>query len=138
MTIYERIKSRRIELNMTQEELAIKVGYKSRSSINKIELGLNDISQSQIVAFANALNTTPAYLMGWESAEISNSQQYTELTPHEQTVITQYRAKPHLQEAVDKLLDVPPEPRPLDEVSKDISRELSQITGTAAKKPTSK
>ncbi len=31
------------------------------------------------------------------------------LTTHEREVITQYRAKPHLQEAVDKLLDVPPQ-----------------------------
>lgn len=38
MTIGERIRNRRIELNMTQEELAKKAGYKSRSSINKIEL----------------------------------------------------------------------------------------------------
>ena len=37
MTIGERIKLRREELQMTQEELAQKLGYKSRSSINKIE-----------------------------------------------------------------------------------------------------
>ena len=59
------IKKRREELNMTQEELATKLGYKSRSSINKIELGKNDITQHKVVEFANALNTTPAYLMGW-------------------------------------------------------------------------
>lgn len=64
--LYERIKQRREELNLTQEELAKKLGYKSRSSINKIELGLNDLSQSKIVEFANALKVSPAYLMGWE------------------------------------------------------------------------
>lgn len=42
------------------------MGYKSRSSINKIETGENDIPQSKIVAFARALNTSPSYLMGWE------------------------------------------------------------------------
>ena len=37
MEIGSRIKQRREFLNMSQEELALKVGYKSRSSINKIE-----------------------------------------------------------------------------------------------------
>jgi repressor LexA len=52
---------------MTQDELAKKMGYKSRSSINKIELGLTDIPQSKITAFARALHTTPAHLMGWDA-----------------------------------------------------------------------
>lgn len=66
MELYQRIKLRRIELNMSQEELAFKLGYKSRSSINKIEMGDNDIPQSKILAFANALDTTPSYLLGIE------------------------------------------------------------------------
>lgn len=66
MDIGTRIKKRREELKMSQELLAQKLGYKSRSSINKIELGLNDISQSKIIDFAKALRTTPAYLMGWD------------------------------------------------------------------------
>ena len=65
MTIYDRIKLRREELGMSQQELAYKLGYKSRSTINKIELGLRDINQSKISEFAIALSTTPAYLMGW-------------------------------------------------------------------------
>lgn len=48
------IRQRRIELGMTQDELAQKLGYKSRSSINKIEMGANGISQSQIKDFAAA------------------------------------------------------------------------------------
>ena len=56
----------RKELGMTQEELASKMGYKSKSTINKIELGINDIPQSKVVKFAEALCTTPAHLMGWE------------------------------------------------------------------------
>ena len=63
MKIGERIKARRIFLKMTQEELALKMGYKSRSTINKIELGINDISQSKISKFAKILKTTPAYLL---------------------------------------------------------------------------
>ena len=65
--LYKRIKNRREELGLTQEELARKLGYKSRSSINKIEAGENDIPQSKVEAFAKALDTTVAYLMGWDS-----------------------------------------------------------------------
>ena len=66
MNLYDRIKARRLELRLSQDELAQKLGYKSRSTINKIEMGKNDITQSKIKAFAEALETTPSYLMGWE------------------------------------------------------------------------
>lgn len=66
MELGNRIRIRREELGISQEELAKRMGYKSRSSINKIELGINDISQSKIYELAKALQTTPAYLMGWE------------------------------------------------------------------------
>ncbi len=51
---------------MSQQVLAERVGFKTASAVNKIELGLRDINQTKIIAFAKALNTTPAYLMGWE------------------------------------------------------------------------
>jgi transcriptional regulator with XRE-family HTH domain len=57
---------RRKEVGLTQEELATRMGYKSKSTINKIENGTNDIPQSKIVKFAEVLGTTPAALMGWE------------------------------------------------------------------------
>ena len=66
MTFGERIRACREALGITQEELATKMGYKSRSSINKIELDERNMKQSQIVKLAEALETTPAYLMGWE------------------------------------------------------------------------
>lgn len=68
-----RIAERRKELEMTQEELAKLMGYKSRSTINKIEQGVNDIPQSKIVKFAEVLRTTPAYLMNWEQVQQKNS-----------------------------------------------------------------
>ena len=50
---------------MTQEELAYRLGYKSKTTIAKIENGTNDIVQSKVTEFAKVLDTTPAYLMGW-------------------------------------------------------------------------
>lgn len=64
-----RIMERRQQLGLTQEELAFRMGYKTKSAINKIELGINDVSQSKVVKFAEALQTSIAYLMGWDEAE---------------------------------------------------------------------
>lgn len=65
MELSDRVKFKRLELNMSQDELARRMGYKSRSSINKIEMG-RPVTQKIIVKLAAALNVTPAYLMGWE------------------------------------------------------------------------
>lgn len=58
-----RIMLRRQQLGLTQEELAFRMGYKTKSAINKIELGINDVSQSKVVKFAEALHTSIAYLI---------------------------------------------------------------------------
>lgn len=66
--ISERIKNKRLELGITQEELALKVGYKEKSAIAHIEKGKMDLPQSKIIALADALHTTPSYLIdGYDS-----------------------------------------------------------------------
>ena len=67
MTIGQRVKIRREELGMSQEELATKVGYKSKSSINKIELGFRVLTQSKIKVIADA-----SYIMGWDEESHQN------------------------------------------------------------------
>ena len=71
MDIGERITIRREQLNMSQAELARKVGYSTRSTITRIERDGSGISQDKIVAIAKALKTTPSYLMGWEDEEVA-------------------------------------------------------------------
>ena len=61
-----RIRKLRESLGLSQDDLATLLNYKSRSSINKIELGERNLTQSKIKAIADALHTTPAYIMGWE------------------------------------------------------------------------
>lgn len=68
MTIGERIKNKREELGMSQDELAKRCGYKSRSSINKIELK-RDLPLNKVSLIADALGVSPSYLMGWEDVE---------------------------------------------------------------------
>lgn len=69
MSIGQRIKSRREELGMSQEDLAHRIGYKSKSSINKIELDIQQLRQSKIKQIADALETTTDYIMGWSEKE---------------------------------------------------------------------
>ena len=71
MSIGQRIKSRREELGMSQEDLAHRIGYKSKSSINKIELSTSqamfnmilkeDINIEYIYYYLNYLRETHFY-----------------------------------------------------------------------------
>lgn len=62
----ENLRKRRLELGITQTELAQKVGYRSRSSITKLESGVSDVSQRKLRQIAAALNTTAEELLGHE------------------------------------------------------------------------
>lgn len=66
LLLYKNIKKRRLEIGMSQEELAQKTGYTSRSSIAKIEKGEVDLQLSKIKLFANALRVSQSELMGLE------------------------------------------------------------------------
>lgn len=74
--IGKNIRRRRVELGLSQEELAARCGFKSKSSINKMEAGVQGLPQSKIVAVAKALETTPGYIMGWEGVEESQQPEY--------------------------------------------------------------
>lgn len=68
MNLADRVKQRREELALSQEQLALRMGYSSRTSINKIENG-RPCSQKIIARLADALNVSIPYLMGWEDEE---------------------------------------------------------------------
>ena len=59
-----RVRLRREQLGLSQQELARRMGYRSRSSITKLEKGINDLPQSKVEELAQALETTPAALLG--------------------------------------------------------------------------
>ena len=63
----QQIRWHREQLGMSQEELAKKLGYKSKSSINKVETGNQGLTQSKIMQFAEALQTTLGALLSWDS-----------------------------------------------------------------------
>lgn len=65
MKIGTRIKNRRLELDMTQDELAQRLGYSDKSSISRIE-NSSKLTLNKVQLLADALNVSPSYLMGWE------------------------------------------------------------------------
>lgn len=66
MTVADRIRSRREELGMTQEDLALAIGRKDKSTITKIENSGDKVSLKNLEKIAKPLRTTVTYLMGFE------------------------------------------------------------------------
>lgn len=58
ISVGSNIKKRRYELRMSQQDLANAMGYKTRSTIAKIESGENDVSQKKLLKFAEILDTS--------------------------------------------------------------------------------
>lgn len=94
MTLYERIKNRRIELGMTQTELAELTGYTSRSTIARIEAGTRDITRAKVEEFAAALHVSPAWLMGWQ--EQPTERDYVDIPEDPNVFIPQLKKVPLL------------------------------------------
>lgn len=66
MTIGERIKNRRIELGLTADDIAEKLG-KSRATVYRYESGeIEKMPTTVLEPLANVLGVSPGYLMGWE------------------------------------------------------------------------
>ena len=111
MTIGERIKQKRIELNLSQDELAKKVGYKSRSSIQKIE-SARKLPLPKVEIMASALNCSPGYLMGWEDDKGNNTieDKLSKTAPERSARIKKIidileNSDPNVQDAVANLLE---------------------------------
>ena len=63
MTIGERIRERRIELGLSQQELAEKMGYKTRAAISSVEKGKEDLTSARVRKYASALGVSVDYLI---------------------------------------------------------------------------
>lgn len=115
MRIGERIKQRRLELGYTADALA-KLLNKNRATIYRYENGdIENMPIDVLEPLAKALNTTPAYLMGWQE-------------PHQQNKSTQkegYYVDPETAEYAE-MLRTRPEMRMLFSASRGISKEEMQ------------
>lgn len=71
MDVGKRIRERRKELSLSVDELAQKLN-KNRTTVYRYEKGdIENLPMDILGPLAEALNTTPAYLMGWESKPVS-------------------------------------------------------------------
>lgn len=69
MTIGQRIKNRRLELNLSVEEIAAKLG-KNRATVYRYEKDdIKDLPITVLEPLAKVLETTPADLLGWEKVD---------------------------------------------------------------------
>ena len=117
MRIGERIKQRRLELGYTADALA-KMLNKNRATIYRYENGdIENMPIDVLEPLAKALNTTPAYLMGW-----TDSQQSREPKPTEE-----YYDDPEAAEFAE-YLRTRPGARMLFSAAKDMSKEEMEET----------
>lgn len=78
----QKIKELRQERGLTLEQVANVVGV-GKSTVRKWETGMiANMRRDKIAALAQALGTTPAYLMGWEDEDEEN--------PHELKLVTAF------------------------------------------------
>lgn len=73
LQLYKNIKNRRLELGLTQTDLAKALGYSDKSMIAKIEKGIIDLPQTKIMSFAKALRIPPGDLMGFDGGSYEDS-----------------------------------------------------------------
>lgn len=130
MTTGQRIKARRKQLGISAEKLAEKMGI-SRATVYRYENGdIEKVPGDRLIPIADALSTTPAYLIGWEDG----------LAAEQQTVrINEFLAGSALRlkalttcmadaEKVDgKILMDPPLQRALDDISYWTSNALKYV-----------
>lgn len=103
--ISKNIKSLRTIQKLSQQQLAEKVGYTDKSAISLIESGKLDIPYSKIIALADALRTTPSYLMGCHEEEDS-------VSVDDRAILDAYhRSSEGIQESVRILLGLKREER---------------------------
>ena len=69
MELKDKIRNRRLALGLTLEEVGEMVGV-GKSTVRKWETGdIANMRRDKIAKLAEALRTTPAYLMGWEEED---------------------------------------------------------------------
>lgn len=103
MTIGDKIKQLRTEREWSQEQVARMLGYKSRSTINKIELGINELTQSKIVAFANLFGVEPWQLLNDEPLNMDEIKSQWVRTDHERMIQAEVKVYEDVQAIFGKI-----------------------------------
>ncbi|NCC15664.1 MAG: XRE family transcriptional regulator [Clostridia bacterium] len=117
MDVGQRMRECRIKKGLTVDELAEKLS-KNRATVYRYENGdIENLPITILEPIANALGTTPSFLMGWaeNSAPLTQTQERTDFveakeaylpTEQELAVLKAYRSQPNMQPAVDRILGI--------------------------------
>lgn len=113
--IGKKINKRRIELGLSIDELAEKIG-KNRATIYRYENGnIEKLPSAIILPLANALKVTPAYLLNWENEETQdfvNNTNIVTVIGRDNTGLKRYeisdKEKKILENLLDTLKELPP------------------------------
>ena len=126
MNIGERIKQRRLELGLSVDELASKLG-KNRATVYRYENNeIENLPITLISVLAKALETTPSYLMGWDDVEEQDAliDKYYDTHPDEDINEPTKEALPlEIRAAARDIMDLSPEDQ---KTAMDMIKFLSQ------------
>ena len=93
-----KIKQLRLAKDMTLEEVATIVGV-GKSTVRKWETGMiANMKRDKIALLAKALDTTPAYLMGWKEETENTPLDQPKLTEGEEKLVELFRRIPEDQQ----------------------------------------
>ena len=105
MTIGERIKERRLQLGLSADDVAAKLN-KNRATVYRYESSfIESMPTTVLEPLANALQTTPAYLMGWDDAAEPENKKNDAITD----IILRLRADDELLALITKICNLTPE-----------------------------
>lgn len=110
----DRLRSLRTNFGMSQQRLADELRIISKSSINMYERGEREPGLEAMEAFADYFNVDIDYLYGKSdipnrsNLRLTSSEGSFSLTQHEKSLVLAYRSHPEMQDAVDRLLELPP------------------------------
>ena len=95
------IANKRNELGLTLEDVA-KICNVSISTVKRWESGeIVDIKRDKVVKLAQALHTTPAYIMGWEEEDKTKD----EIDREAQEMLDAYKhASPEIRAEIQRIL----------------------------------
>lgn len=109
MEFNQLVKQRRLQLNLTMEELGKRVGV-SKATIQRWESGeIKNVRRDKILKLSNALETTPSCLMGWQDIQndtprvSSKKQKYKDVELGNIIKLTRLNKKLTIKDLADKI-----------------------------------
>lgn len=126
MTTGDRIRNRRMELGLTQEELAKKMGLAGKSTISKIESAGNEVSLKQVRKYAEVLNCTVGYLLGMDATP-SGHKVHSLFTKEERDAVDAEAMKAHMAAHKGLMKELFPAPSVEEIIAQDTKRIMTKV-----------